>query len=106
MRIAPNSVDIESLAGATMIVVDHPGKLPNQSLSLLASLVRRGKAMLYIASEPLDATNLKLLTDAAGTDLKMPVDFVPSPTGVFRHDLFVIDAKRDHVQLLLFEKLM
>ena len=51
--------------------------------------------MLYVAAEPVDAANLKLLADTAGSDLKMPVEFLPPPGGfrVPRHDLFLADVR-------------
>jgi hypothetical protein len=62
-------------------------------MTLLASLMRRGKPVLYIAAEPVDAINLALLTRAAGADMKMPVEFVPPPAATSRHDLFLTEVR-------------
>ena len=63
-RVDPKALDKDALAGADLVVLDHPGKLSTESIGLLAALARRGRAILYVAAEPVDATNLKLLADA------------------------------------------
>ncbi len=95
IRLDPTKPDSESLAIASMIVIDHPGKLPADTISTLAGLMRRGRGVLYLASESVDASNLKLLADAAGSDLKMPVEFIPSPANMDRRDLFLAEWKKD-----------
>lgn len=87
--------DKDALAAADLIVVDHPGKLPANTIELLASLVRRGRGLLYVAAEPVDATNLKLFADAAGADLKMPVKFLPPQAGQVRRDLTLAETRQD-----------
>lgn len=101
-RIAPDAVELNAVAPANLIVIDHPGKLPPAAISLLANLVRRGKPMLYIAAEQMDAVNLRLLADAVGTDLKLPVQFVPPAAGAFRRDLTIMDARRDQAPFAIF----
>lgn len=93
-RIAPGELDRDALAGTELIVLDHPGKLTAQQLGLLAALLRRGRPVLYVTAEPVDATNLSLLAQAAGSDLKMPVEFSPPPAGAARHDLSLVDVQR------------
>jgi len=44
-------------------VLDHPGKLPTEATNLLAGCCGRAP-LVYVAAEPIDATNLKLLVDA------------------------------------------
>ena len=95
VRIDPDHPDRDALATASLLVLDHPGPLPADVTNLLAGLVRRGRGMLYVTAEPVDATNLKRLADAAGTDLKLPVDFVPPPAASTRAGLFLLDWKRD-----------
>lgn len=87
--------DKDALAAADLIVVDHPGKLPAETVELLANLVRRGRGLLYVAAEPVDATNLKLFADAAGDDLKMPVKFLPPQAGQVRRDLTLAETRQD-----------
>ena len=95
IRIDPARPDRDALATASMLVLDHPGPLPADVVNLLAGMVRRGRGLLYVAAEPVDATNLKLLADAAGTDLRLPVEFAPPPVDAQRSDLFLLDWKRD-----------
>jgi len=103
-RIDPSSVDAESLSDADLIVLDHPGKLPQPAIGFLSALLRRGRPLLYVAAESVDATNLKLLADAAGSDLKMPVVFEPAPVGAAasRHDLFLADVRKQELPFNTF----
>jgi hypothetical protein len=95
VRIDPSRIDRETLGPVDLIVLDHPGKLGEEALNLLASLLQRGRPMLYVAAEPVDATNLRRLSDAVGTGLQMPVEFMPPPAGQPRRDLFLADIRRD-----------
>lgn len=96
IRLSPaTDSDKEKLAAADLIVLDHPGKLPPDWIDLLAGMVRRGRGMLYVAAEPIDATNLKLFADAAGSDLKLPVKYLPPPAGQSRRDLFLAETAKD-----------
>jgi hypothetical protein len=93
VRADPDSLDREAVAAADVIVLDHPGRLSSESMKLLASVVRRGRAMLYVSAEPIDASNLALLADAAGSDLKMPAQFVPPAPGSPRQGLFIASSR-------------
>jgi hypothetical protein len=62
-------------------------------VALLASLLRRGKAILIVASDNADAVNLKLLLEAAGPSLRLPVEFQPPSPGQDRRNL-LLTAKR------------
>jgi hypothetical protein len=105
VRIDPRQqggLDRDALAPADLIVLDHPGRLSNASINLLAALVRRGKPMLYVTAEPTDASNLKLFADAEGADLKMPVEFLaPSESGL-RRDLFLVEVRRSEIPFSKF----
>ncbi len=94
LRVAPEQLDRETIGNADLIVLDHPGKLAEPAVALLASLMQRGRPLLYVAAEPLDATNLKLLSDAAGAALQLPVEFMPPPGGTLRQDLSLSEIKR------------
>ncbi|HEY5314663.1 MAG TPA: BatA and WFA domain-containing protein, partial [Pirellulales bacterium] len=84
VRLDPVRLDLETLAPADLLILDHPGKLPASTTNLLASLVRRGRALLYVTAERVDATNLKLLLDAAGAAVHLPVEFFPAPSNQAR----------------------
>jgi hypothetical protein len=94
VRIDPAHLDREALAPADLIVLDHPGKLSPEAVNLLVALVQRGRPLLYVAAEPVDATNLRLLGDAAGSALQMPVEFMPPPAGQPRQGLFLAEYRR------------
>jgi hypothetical protein len=102
IRLDPAAADRETLGPADLIVVDHPGKLSEQVVSLLAGLMRRGRPLIYVASELTDATNLKRLADAAGSSLKLPVEFVPPPAEQLRRDLFLAAIARDRFPFRVF----
>jgi hypothetical protein len=90
------------LAAADLFVIDHPGRLQGPAVNLLATLMRRGRGILYVAATPLDAANLKLLAEAAGSDLQLPVEFVPPAVGQRRRDLFLVDVRREQAPFRVF----
>lgn len=102
VRLEPGQVERDALANVDLIVLDHPGKLSASAINLLASLMRRGRGVLYVAAEPIDATNLKLLADAAGTDLRLPVEFLPPEAGKSRRELFLAEMRREEAPFLEF----
>ncbi|MBN1911750.1 MAG: BatA and WFA domain-containing protein [Pirellulales bacterium] len=89
VRLDPANLDQARLAPVDLILLDHPGKLSDESIRLLAALLRRGRPIIYVTGESIDATNLKLLADAAGSGLQMPVEFVPPDRGRDRRNLFI-----------------
>ncbi len=93
IRIASIALDHLSLAPARLIVLDHPGKLSDEAVNLLAGLLRRGRPVLYVASEAVDATNLRRLAEAVGTGLRMPVEFSPARSGQLRRNLFLTSVR-------------
>jgi hypothetical protein len=102
VRLNPTNLDRETLAPADLIVLDHPGKLDEPAVKLLAGLLRRGRPILYVTSEAVDASNLKLLTESAGRSLQLPVEFAPAPAGRPRQDLFLASYRRDDSVLGVF----
>jgi hypothetical protein len=95
VRIAASQLSKESLAGSNMIVLDHPGKLSTESIQLLTALLRRGRPLFYVTAEPADATNLRRIADAAGTDMQLPVQLMAPSAGQFRRDLFITEMQED-----------
>jgi hypothetical protein len=95
IHMDPATFDRATAAAGDVILLDHPGKLAEETVKLLAGLLHHGRPIVYVASELVDATNLKLLCEAAGTGLQMPVEFVPPPTGQLRRDLFLASVRRD-----------
>ncbi len=94
-RINPEQPSRRNLASSSLVIIDHPGKLSAEATGLLAGLIRRGRPLIYVAAEPVDATNLKQLSDAAGTGLQLPVQFVPPPAMDARRNLFLTTIRHD-----------
>jgi len=102
VRMDPASFDHAALPAGDLILLDHPGKLSDETVKLLAALLHRGRPVLYVASELTDATNLKRLCEVAGSGLQMPVEFTPPPTGQVRRDLFFTSMRRDTPAFAVF----
>lgn len=88
-RIPTNRFSVEQAAGYQRFVVDHPGKMTPPQIRSLASLIRRGRGVLYFASEAVDAMNLRLLATELGSDLQLPVELTPADRTRPRRDLQV-----------------
>jgi hypothetical protein len=102
VRLDPARLDRKSLTATEIAVLDHPGKLATEAVPRLATFLRRGRGVLYVAAEPADAGNLKLLAEAAGSELQMPVEFMPAPAGQRRRDLFIAEVRRDQAPFEVF----
>ena len=102
VRFDPAQLDREALAASDLVVLDHPGRLPDDLLTPLVGRLRRGRGLLYVASESADATNLKRLADLAGPDLRLPVEFAPPPEGGARAPRFIADFRRDSPPFQVF----
>ncbi|HRR87124.1 MAG TPA: hypothetical protein P5316_19105, partial [Phycisphaerae bacterium] len=102
VRIPPDQLSRETLASAELIALDHPGPLSVETAGLLAAMMRRGRAVLYVAAEPVDASNLKRIVDAAGSDLQMPVEFVPPGPGQVRKNLFLTEVREKDAPFSVF----
>jgi hypothetical protein len=101
-RLAADKLDNQNLAAADLIIIDHPGKLPADTIGVLAALVRRGRGLLYVAADATDAPNLKLLADALGNSLKLPVEFQPPSAPQVRRDLFLTSLRRQQPPFAIF----
>lgn len=102
VRIDANRLDHQGLAPAAVILLDHPGKLSEEQVGVVAGLMRRGRPVVYVAAEPIDATNLKRLSAIAGAGLQMPVEFLPPPSGQTRKDLFLASVRKDDPPFSVF----
>jgi hypothetical protein len=102
VRIDPAGVDARSLAKADLVCLDHPGKLTDDAIKVVAAGLRRGQAVLYVAGETIDATNLNRLAAAAGTGLHMPVEFTPPPAGSLRRNLFLKRVRSEELPFSAF----
>ena len=102
VRLDPSNLDRDAVASAELLVVDHPGKLSDPALNELVSLLRRGRGVLYVVAESIDATNLKRLVERAGSGLTLPVEFVPPAVGQLRANLFLTEYRQDQRPFSVF----
>jgi hypothetical protein len=78
-RIDPDQIDAATLGSADLVLLARPGRLSTKAIRLLEELLRRGRPILYIASDASDAQNLALLAGEGG--VPMPVEFMPATSG-------------------------
>ncbi len=75
---------------ADLYVIDHPGQLDETAIAHVASRVRRGRGLLYVAADMVDAINLDRLGEQLGSGFEPPVRFeAEGGDGTIRKDLFV-----------------
>ena len=101
-RAAPSEVDATLLASADLILLDQPGRLSDDTITLLSGFFRRGKPIFYVTSESQDAVNLKSLLDTIGGSIQMPVEFAPPQAGQPRRDLTWTSVRRDRPPFNVF----
>ena len=78
-RIDAGDPDIEALRAADIVVAARPGRLSNDLTTVLTAMLQRGRSLLYIASDQLDATNLNDISASLGSAARMPVEYMPRP---------------------------
>ncbi|MDB5387636.1 MAG: hypothetical protein JWM11_3282 [Planctomycetaceae bacterium] len=101
-RLNPANLDSELLAGADLIVLDHPGRLSAPVINQLAGLLRRGRGILYVAAEAADASNLQQLLELTKESIRLPVEFVPPAKAQTRRNLFLTEMRREQSPFRLF----
>jgi hypothetical protein len=102
LHLDPSVVDRDALASVDLVALDHPGKLPEKTIQVIAELMRRGRPVLYITAETADAVNLKRLVDAAGGGSRMPVEFSPPLAASPRRNLFLASIERNRPPFNVF----
>ena len=100
VTMAPEELDSQRLATFDVLIADHPGKLSPETIELFSAAIERGRPMIYVASESIDATNLKQIIDAA--NVQLPVDFSPPPPSQERRDLFWTSVQEDAKPFAVF----
>ncbi len=93
VRVHSSRDPLRSWPPCDIYVLDHPGSMSNESLQLIASQLRRGKGLLYVTSELVDAVNLQKLSEILGSEFQPPVELVPENGNEVRKDLFVRQVK-------------
>lgn len=92
-RFHPARDNLRDALACDVFVLDHPGQLSEETLKTLAAQLKRGKGLLYVTSELVDAVNLKQLAEILGGEFQPPVELVPDSKANMRKDLFVRQAK-------------
>ncbi len=86
--------DVDLLRSSDVIVLIRPGRLTRQTNAVRAAMIQRGVSLLYVASDPLDASNLKDLSEALGSTARMPVEFAPLSSDRRSGRRFLTDVDR------------
>jgi len=102
VRLDPAALDRQELAAADLIAIDHPGTLPEEAVTLLAGLMRRGWPVLYVAADAADSRNLQALAAAAGGGLALPIELAPQAGGQRRNDDFLASVRTDAAPFRVF----
>lgn len=92
-RVHPDRDPVRSWPSCDVYVVDHAGSLSKEALQTLAAQLKRGRGLLYIASEFVDATNVAELSELLGSDFQPPVQLVPPNEQLTRKDLTIRKAQ-------------
>ena len=101
-RSVTEQFDGDVVADSQAILLDHPGLLDLPQIEPIASMIRRGRGVLYIASEAVDATNLKRIYDALGGALQAPVDFAPRSQTVSNNEQPLGKLDKDYRAFAVF----
>jgi len=101
-RLDPGRLDRDAVAGADLLILVAPGRLSQEAVNQLASLVRRGRGILYFAADAADVANLRLISDAFAGSLKLPVEFSPPTAARPRRNLFLTEVRKDQSPFQIF----
>jgi len=92
-RMNPSRMSAQSVGECQLLVLVKPGKLEPDQINLLASLLRRGRAILYVTSELVDANNFRQLVDVLGQELQPPVELLPNQREAVRNGFAISDVQ-------------
>ncbi len=84
-----DTANLDNWNDADIYLIHQCGALDRSVIDAISSRVRRGKGLLYIASELVDAVNLDMFATAMGSGYQPPVQLVPPDNDLKRKDLFV-----------------
>ncbi len=94
--------DVDLLRQADVIVLARPGRLSAETLTVLTAMLQRGRSLLYVAGDQLDAANLNDLAKSLGSSVRLPVDFFPRPAGRSQATRFLTDVDRRRPPFSIF----
>ncbi len=101
-RLDPARFDRDVLAASDVLIIVRPGRMTAETVNPLVNHVRRGRGILYVASEPADAANLRLIAESATGMLKLPVDFAPPSPRSPRKNLFLAEVQKEQAPFQIF----
>jgi hypothetical protein len=101
-RLDPARLDRDVIGSVDLLIVVQPGRLPEDSINQLASVIRRGRGVLYVASDAADAANLRLIAGATTGMLKFPAEFAPPAAKQPRRNLFLVNVQQDQPPFQIF----
>jgi hypothetical protein len=102
VRLDPARLDREVVAASDVLIIVHPGRMTPETVNPLVNHARRGRGILYVASEPADATNLRLIAESATGLLKLPVEFAPPSARKPRKNLFLAEVQKEQAPFQIF----
>ncbi len=91
--VDPDNANLDNWNDADIYLIHQCGAIDRSVIDLISSRVRRGKGLLYIASELVDAVNLDMFATAMGSGYQPPVQLVPPDNDLKRKDLFVREVR-------------
>ena len=86
-RLHPLRTSPDAWPESDIYVLDHPGSLSDAAIKHLSAEMKRGKGILYVTSELVDAINVEKLREVLGAEMQPPVDLVATKQGARRQDL-------------------
>ena len=101
-RLDPARLDREVIGAVDLLIVVQPGRMPEESINQLASVIRRGRGILYVASDAADAANLRLIAGATTGMLKFPAEFAPPAAKQPRRNLFLAEVQKNQPPFQIF----
>jgi hypothetical protein len=102
LRLDPAKLDREAIGSADLLIVVQPGRLIEDSINQLVGVIRRGRGILYVASDAADAANLRQIAGATTEVLKFPVEFAPPAAKQPRRNLFLTEMRKDQPPFQIF----
>ncbi|MCG8651526.1 MAG: hypothetical protein MI861_16915, partial [Pirellulales bacterium] len=87
--VSPTTLDTPAAQAASLWIISDVEQWDDSVAPRVASWLRRGKAVLYVARGPADANNLRVLRETLGREMQPPVELVASLESDRRRDLRV-----------------
>lgn len=101
-RLNSADPDVELLRLSDVVVLARPGRLSSDTITVLTAMLQRGRSLLYVAGDQLDASNLNDLARSLGSSVRLPVDFLPRPAGRSQTRRFLTDVDRRRPPFSIF----